>query len=226
MLKTCQFCGKVYKTYDSNRMFCSISCSNNAKIGIKKIKKGNEIKIFNDFAKIIVNSKKFGIKEVLIDLDDIEKVKKYTWCLTHSRDMNLYAMTKTSENKTIKLHRYLMNFPNNKDIDHINHNTLDNRKFNLKVCSRAENNQNLGIRTNTKLGLKYITKRNKAYDKRYKGNYEIYCLQIRRNGINISKLSKSLEKLLKIRNDYLIKFSDLLNIPPLILDELLKQEIK
>ena len=23
MLKTCQFCGKVYKTYYSNRMFCS-----------------------------------------------------------------------------------------------------------------------------------------------------------------------------------------------------------
>ena len=62
MLKTCQFCGKVYKTYHSNSMFCSISCSNNARIGIKK---GNEIKIFNDFAKIIVNSKKFGIKEVL-----------------------------------------------------------------------------------------------------------------------------------------------------------------
>ena len=40
----------------TNSMFCSISCSNNAKIGIKKIKKGNEIKIFNDFAKIIVNS--------------------------------------------------------------------------------------------------------------------------------------------------------------------------
>ena len=32
MLKTCQFCGKVYKTYDSNRMSCSISCSDNAKI--------------------------------------------------------------------------------------------------------------------------------------------------------------------------------------------------
>lgn len=44
MLKTCQFCGKVYKAYQSNRMFCSISCSNNARIGIKK---GNEIKIFN-----------------------------------------------------------------------------------------------------------------------------------------------------------------------------------
>lgn len=36
--------------------------------------------------------------------------------------------------------------------------------------------------------------------KRYKGNYEIYHLEIRRNGINISKSSKSLEKLLKIRN--------------------------
>lgn len=69
MLKTCQFCGKVYKTYQSNRMFCSISCSNNAKI------KGNEIKIFNDFAKIIVNSKKFGIKEVLKSLKRSDKIK-------------------------------------------------------------------------------------------------------------------------------------------------------
>lgn len=39
MLKTCQFCGKVYKTYYSNSMFCSIFCSNNAKIGIKKVMK-------------------------------------------------------------------------------------------------------------------------------------------------------------------------------------------
>ncbi len=48
MLKTCQFCGKG-------------------------IKKGNEIKIFNDFAKIIVNSKKFvQIKKINI----IEKILK------------------------------------------------------------------------------------------------------------------------------------------------------
>lgn len=70
MLKTCQFCGKVHKTFYSNSMFCSIFCSNNAKIGIKK---GNEIKIFNDFAKIIVNSKKFvQIKKINI----IEKILK------------------------------------------------------------------------------------------------------------------------------------------------------
>ena len=30
MLKTCQFCGKVYKTYHSNSMFCSF-------VQIKKI---------------------------------------------------------------------------------------------------------------------------------------------------------------------------------------------
>lgn len=28
MLKTCQFCGKVYKTYHSNRMFCSMIAEN------------------------------------------------------------------------------------------------------------------------------------------------------------------------------------------------------
>ena len=54
MLKTCQFCGKVYKTDHSNRMFCSISCSNNARIGITK---GNEIKIFKMIIDIINKAK-------------------------------------------------------------------------------------------------------------------------------------------------------------------------
>lgn len=48
MFKTCQFCGKVYKTYYSNSMFCSISCSKNAKIFLQtyyrmKLKIENEL---------------------------------------------------------------------------------------------------------------------------------------------------------------------------------------
>lgn len=186
------------------------------------LKKGNEIIKYDDYAVIIINSKKFGIKEVLIDFEDIEKVKSFTWCFTHSRDENLYAMTK-DKSKTIKLHRFLMDCPKGYDIDHINHDTLDNRKSNLKICTRTVNNHNLGVRTDTYTGFKYITR--KKYNDNHSKDYEIYIIQIKRNGVNFRKSSANLIHALKIRDEFLIKNQERLNINEQILNKLLQQKI-
>lgn len=45
---------------------------------------------------------------------------------------------------TIRLHRLVMNTPEGMDTDHINGNRLDNRKVNLRVCSRSDNLFNQG----------------------------------------------------------------------------------
>jgi hypothetical protein len=95
---------------------------------------------------IIIKSKKYGNKTTLIDEDDYEKIKKFTWYAHKGLD-DKFRATATYSNKenirkTIKLSRFIMNNPKGKVVDHINGNTLDNRKDNLRVCTNAENIRN------------------------------------------------------------------------------------
>ena len=39
----------------------------------------------------------------------------------------------------VKLHRLIMNAPSGVDVDHINHDPLDNRRSNLRLCTRSQN---------------------------------------------------------------------------------------
>ena len=40
------------------------------------------------------------------------------------------------------MHRQILNVPEGLEIDHKNHNMLDNRKYNIRTCSKAENQHN------------------------------------------------------------------------------------
>ena len=44
--------------------------------------------------------------------------------------------------KSVRMHRAVLDVPTGKFIDHINHNGLDNRKANLRVVTRLENTWN------------------------------------------------------------------------------------
>ena len=63
-----------------------------------------------------------------------------SWLITN----NQYICTRPSNDKLIYLHRYLMNCENgdNKTIDHINNNKLDNRLCNLRFATMSEQNMN------------------------------------------------------------------------------------
>lgn len=58
------------------------------------------------------------------------------------------------------LHRYLLDAPKGTDVDHINHMVGDNRKANLRLCTRSQNMMNTHAHTdnlysNTK-GVSYL----------------------------------------------------------------------
>ena len=67
-----------------------------------------------------------------------------------------YAMN-GSRNRSI--HRFIMNFPKGMDVDHINGDALDNRKENLRICTRSENCRNKKVRSDSKSGYKGVHQR-------------------------------------------------------------------
>jgi len=76
----------------------------------------------------------------------------------------LYFYTKFGR-KVVLLHRFIMDANSNSIVDHKNQNTLDNRRENLRVCSRAQNNRNRTRNTNNISGYKGVSyyKRHKAW---------------------------------------------------------------
>jgi hypothetical protein len=89
-------------------------------------------------AKIPVFGKHGMGKFMLIDLEDVEKVTNVRWFVS----WNGYATNRSKvngNNTNLRAHRVIMNAPKGMDVDHINHDKLDNRKVNLRVCTRSEN---------------------------------------------------------------------------------------
>lgn len=92
--------------------------------------------------------------ETIIDLEDLEKVKlfKGKWCAAYGGNSDSFYVKGNLKGKTIHLHRYLLNAPKYTHVDHINHDTLDNTKLNLRITTPAENQQNRKTHKNSKSG--------------------------------------------------------------------------
>lgn len=85
-------------------------------------------------------------KKFYINLDDIPLVDGYTW---YENDQG-YIMSRINDT-LVRLHRLLMNCPDEMDVDHKNHNTYDNRKSNLRIVTRTQNNMNKNVKGFCKL---------------------------------------------------------------------------
>lgn len=89
--------------------------------------------------------------EFFIDKGDLEKIKPYKWYIEKG-----YVIA-SQEGGRIRLHRLITGVTKDKVIDHINGNTLDNRRFNLRICDINENVRNSKISKSNKSGLKGVS---------------------------------------------------------------------
>ena len=115
---------------------------------------------------VIINSPKYGKKTLLLDDIDSKLIQGGVY-LSHSGQF-LYVRIKP--HKTF-LHRAIMNPQPTYVVDHINRNTLDNRRSNLQVVTIQENLRNQK-RPNNKTGFNGVAVFKDRFTAQIKVNYK------------------------------------------------------
>ena len=85
----------------------------------------------------------------LIDDEDYPLVSTYRWAASRGPDGKPYATARIQHGRgkerfytTLRMHRLIMEAERGEEIDHINMNTLDNRRANLRKATKAQNMAN------------------------------------------------------------------------------------
>jgi hypothetical protein len=81
-------------------------------------------------------------KVTLVDDEDYEYLNQFKWYAHLNPDGKFYAMRMKPEIKgtrrgVINMHRVIMKCDNGVCVDHINRNSLDNQKCNLRICNKS-----------------------------------------------------------------------------------------
>lgn len=80
------------------------------------------------------------------DLEDYDKIKDYCWCINN----NGYVVA-TINNKLVLFHKVIC--PDSEIIDHKDHCTFNNRKYNLRYANKQQNNMNKSLQSNNTSGV-------------------------------------------------------------------------
>ena len=150
----CEVCGSDNKIgFIDGKYYCGRHYQQMKTYGYIKtrtVRDLNEIVLYDTYAEIILYNK--DCKEearALIDIEDVEKCKKYKWKLTKDK----YAMN----HKLGRLHNYIMNFFPPKDkskvVNHKNRHRIDCRKNNLEITTYQVNGINKGKQSNNTSGF-------------------------------------------------------------------------
>ena len=115
--------------------------------GCLKKEKNSKKNTYKELAYCMVGYTQEG-KEFYFDKEDYDKIKSHYWSIN-----NLGYVQSVIKGKITLFHRFVLNPPKNKVIDHINHNRNDNRRENLRIVTDKENCENRKITNRNTSGV-------------------------------------------------------------------------
>lgn len=98
-----------------------------------------------------------GMKAIVSD-DDFARVACFSWHALSSRGSFYAARTVKIGGVTAKIlmHREIVAAAKGFVVDHIDHNTLNNSRANLRVCTPSENSRNSKTRKDSRSGIRCV----------------------------------------------------------------------
>lgn len=143
--------------------------------------------------------------KAIVDDEDFDYLNQFHWNVRivsgtqyAKRNINIGQKQTTSN-----MHREIMKCPKNMMVDHINGNGLDNRKENLRICTRSENLMN----SNKPKDAKSSKYKGVNYQKLTPGHKKVWRAEIRLNKKSIFLGCFELEKdAAKTYNEAAIKY--------------------
>ncbi len=97
-------------------------------------------------------------KAALVDAADYDWLSQWKWQASFRR--TFYAarsITRKPLHYTIQMHRLILAAPKGQLVDHINHDTLDNRRCNLRLADYQQNARNRRLSIKSTSGMPGIT---------------------------------------------------------------------
>ena len=152
---------------------------------------------------IPITHKRLGTHNLIIDEEDYDKVKDYSWRLnTTSNHHTYYAQHTVYKDckyiKRISIHRLIMGLgdynEDKRQVNHIDGNGLNNQKSNLEICDGMYNSQSFRQPNRTQIGLIYYDSSMKRL-KRWR-----FCMTV--NGVKHSKRFITEEEANTYRDNY------------------------
>jgi len=90
-------------------------------------------------AKLIRMSKGYN---AIVDDEDYDYLNQFSWSYSGGYAIRAYKDSTNGKLKSFRMHRVIMNAPKGMEVDHINGIRHDNRRENLRICTRAQNAAN------------------------------------------------------------------------------------
>lgn len=101
-------------------------------------------------------------QNAIVDAADFEWLSQWNWCAVWCPWTKTYYAERKAfvdgKQSSMKMHRAILRLKSSEICDHKNHNTLDNRRENIRKCTASQNGWNRGKPADNTSGYKGVSR--------------------------------------------------------------------